>query len=458
MGYMATHREVIGGAAQPEMEPTLANRTTGTSSVGLHYADLGTPAAQLGGGGGSSSSALDRINAQIKRELETGIVSVEYDLGWRPDTNETLKSGAVRYFQDTMYKFIIQPEGKVETISIPELEKFITENQYKDNENTRTLASVAKDLIQEIKRWKPRNEYYGPTSTYNTKTKKHRDVDASILPAFQDYQAFADELNKTRGNPIRTIYYKSVFKPNGERTLELHWEITKEFQRTNMSGKTEYFTRTYYHYSREYQIEPTFEFLRGTTVQSIREEEEEEKKKKEAEQKAKEDDPIRKLKKQIDELRDQRDKLHRKMYGIKFSKQEQEQAREEIKPIEKQLDEAENQLKKLEKEKKKAKELSDEGQRIKQIDAELKKNRTMLDYNSEYYSAKEDVDGRIQEALEKGYIKRENYEARMKQAQSKMKQLEKHKLTPTQRDELQTKTLNLAKEREQLMKEMRKKK
>ena len=48
MGDMATHREVIGGAAQPEMEPTLANRTTGTSSVGFHYADLGTPAAQLG--------------------------------------------------------------------------------------------------------------------------------------------------------------------------------------------------------------------------------------------------------------------------------------------------------------------------------------------------------------------------------------------------------------------------
>ena len=45
---MATHREVIGGAAQPEMEPTLANRTMGTSSVGFHYADLGTPAAQLG--------------------------------------------------------------------------------------------------------------------------------------------------------------------------------------------------------------------------------------------------------------------------------------------------------------------------------------------------------------------------------------------------------------------------
>ena len=45
---MATHREVIGGAAQPEMEPTLVNRTMGTSSVGFHYADLGTSAAQQG--------------------------------------------------------------------------------------------------------------------------------------------------------------------------------------------------------------------------------------------------------------------------------------------------------------------------------------------------------------------------------------------------------------------------
>jgi hypothetical protein len=43
---MATSQGSHGGAGQPEMESTLVNRTTDSSSVGHHYADLGHSAVQ----------------------------------------------------------------------------------------------------------------------------------------------------------------------------------------------------------------------------------------------------------------------------------------------------------------------------------------------------------------------------------------------------------------------------
>ena len=45
MGYMAYTMQPVGHA-QPEMESTLVNRTTDSSSVGTHYAELGQTAAQ----------------------------------------------------------------------------------------------------------------------------------------------------------------------------------------------------------------------------------------------------------------------------------------------------------------------------------------------------------------------------------------------------------------------------
>jgi len=357
---------------------------------------MGGAGGPVRGGGGSSSSVLDRINAQIQRELETGVVSVEYDLGWRPETEEEdITSGARRIGQIGDYKYVLGLpwDENITQMSIPELEAFIRENEKtKDNVLLRRVQT-AKELIERIKKWKPENEYRGGYGrNYNTKTKttKYREIkDKRILPALEDYQKFADELNKIRRNPIRNISYSYVFEPNGDVKLEVYWTIDRS-REEEKDGLKYYYDTSDYYFIRRYSLEP-FRFLKGATFEGIREQEEREKQeaeaKAEAKAKAKEDDPILKLKKQVEELN-----LQRRQYFAK-SGETREQAQQRLAKadeLEAQIEAVKKQIKKLEKERKeKAKterEATAEGQAYKELDEKFK------EAEKKYYKSNKDED------------------------------------------------------------------
>ena len=209
------------------------------------------------------------IEKQIETELDAGEVSVSYDLGWKPETTEKVQSGADRAGQAMDYKYLMRLDSVPTTLDTAVLNKIID-----DPKEDKSRREFAKDLLNDIVMWKPKNVYSSRSAVYNTKTKTGGTNETN--PALEDYQQFADKVNEIRGTPIRTITYNTQFEMNGSRTLMAYWTITRRFYDEVKNAE---YVKEYRHFVRQYQLTPEFKFLGGATIKDVEKEVEEERKK-----------------------------------------------------------------------------------------------------------------------------------------------------------------------------------
>jgi len=355
---------------------------------------------------------------KIKEELKDGKVSVEYELAWKPE-DKNVDSGARRSDRTIGdYKYVLGKSGDVKELDLNLLKERIKELEANTPQDKNKIE-IGKEVLHDIETWKPKNEYYGQEQNYHTQTKKYTEKEptANIKKAIEDYQEFADTINKhIRKNPIRNIYYKTVYRPDGTGGLTMYWNVRRQVDKSSKDDV--YYYRDDHYYVRHYDIAPHFKFTGGDTVKKVEEREEEERKK-EAEEEArkkkaaekKEADPRTAWKKEINDLDDEFDKelklRNRYTRGTpEFAKHEEvmdEIRRKQVK-IKDKIREHEKQLKKekskteegakidaLKKEKKKLeneyykldykkdKERKTEiSERIKEIEAEIKELNKML--------------------------------------------------------------------------------
>ena len=243
---------------------------------------------------GKSKQAIEdnfkKIEEQVKQEVKDGKVSVEYEMRWKPKTVQKVYSGSERYNEKKDYALLglNLEDGKMVLSKIREIVDM--KNTYEKD-----TVELANTLINNIKNWKPENIYSTYRQRYDIKEGSTKTtVDEYLSPAFKDYQEFADDFNKIRGTPIRTIYYRTLFYPDGKSTLEMFWGVHLSY---NIKGET--YRKLEEHYNREYQLTPEFKFIRGTKIINIKEEIEAEKKKEE-ENKEKKEKKIQKKEKKED--------------------------------------------------------------------------------------------------------------------------------------------------------------
>jgi hypothetical protein len=319
---------------------------------------------------------MDRIadiTAQIAEEGKTGRFSFEYDLGWTHDSKQSLVSGGDRQLRHAYYVLIDSAGTEVDVAKVSsrieereaEVRRMCTQLREMPAETRGSLEGaievernrIAKSasILTNVSNWKPENCYWGTGYNYNTKEHNTERHDAVVEQALDDYKLFADDLNKTRGNPIRNIAIRTRINGDGSRTLDASWAIYRE------GGFT------HYYYGREYQILPEFKFLRGTTLKSIADDEQRETDEKEAKRKAfadKKDQPVYILKKKIDACEDEMDAWNRESqraryerfpYGVKRTAEEQVEWRKMYDAHNERFDEYSTTLEKLRKELREAK-------------------------------------------------------------------------------------------------------
>ena len=258
-----------------------------------------------------SREVVDRIadiNKQIEDELKTGFVSFEYDLGWNPpDTKAYLSSGGDRGVKIDYQSFF----GKSDMIDVEKIKQRIKE--LGTDEKNKYAVENLNAILTNLKEWKPMNAYYGYSYNYNTKEKNTDGFDGVVKQALDDYQAFADEVNKRRTTPIRNIAVRHRINPDGSRTLQASWNIQR--------GRY-----AYPYFVRQYQILPVFKFKEGATIAGMEEQERKEKEESEAKEKAmaekkeaKEKDPIYILTKKIEAL--EKEKTDRRREQVKVERE-----------------------------------------------------------------------------------------------------------------------------------------
>lgn len=338
---------------------------------------------------------LIAINKQLEEETKTGIFSIDYDLHWRPKTTEQVYSAASRIPNHQLmdYAYALGISDELTHLDVNKLKDFVKENENKrDDPKTRTYierrVKEARELIETIPAWKPQNYYSSRGVNYNTKKKlTNKDVDEDVLKALNDYQVFADEVNKLRGTPIRNITIRSKFYQDGTRNLTASWTIDRSFSE---NGKDYY--RTHHYFVREYQITPEFKFLKGSTIESIKEEirrtaeEKAAKEKREADRKA--NDPRIPIKEKLDDLDrqvsdirfKQRSLTSKHSYGTDaykavYQSDEYKALQTEERRLFTEKNKLETELKKVEKQLKAARDATEEGSRI----VELKKQKKDLE-------------------------------------------------------------------------------
>ena len=243
---------------------------------------------------------IAEITEQIQQELKDGMVSFDYDLGWKPDTKETLQSGGNRGVR-SMYRHLV--DNTAEMIDVAKLKERKRELEGKKDENN---AKELDGILYNLEHWKPVNAYFGASYNYNTKTQKKDTFDEVVGKALEDYQAFAEDVNKRRRNPIRNITIRHRINADGSRTLQASWDVNRE-------------KYTYPYFVRQYDILPVFRFREGTTLASMEAEERKEQEEVEARMKAqeekkaeKEKDPVYVLTKRIEKLQDESNDNYRK--------------------------------------------------------------------------------------------------------------------------------------------------
>lgn len=331
----------------------------------------------------SKSKGMDRIaeiEKQIETELDAGVVSVLYDLGWKPETTDKVISGGERHTQARDYQYLMRLDSMPTTLDTGAVNKIIG-----DPNEPEWRREFAKMLLKNIVAWKPKNDYYSRSAYYNTKTKTGATDETK--PALEDYQQFADKVNAVRGTPIRTITYNTQFEMNGTRTLMAYWSIVRHlFDEVSQRG----YDKEYQHFVREYQLTPEFKFIGGTTIKDIEKEVEDERKKEEMEkQKAEE-----KAKDPLAILREEYKAVNDLFYKTKYDDPKKESIRQ-------QRQDLDNKVKAIEKERKKTRESTEEGQKVKALQSEdktlMRQQDKLTSWNSDEYKSIE----RRREEIEK---------------------------------------------------------
>lgn len=219
---------------------------------------------------------------KIADELKEGKVSIEYELGWKPE-DKNVVSAARRPERDiSTYRYVLGlPSSDIITeLDIHKLKEKVKELEaLKPETNSREdyKLDASKDLIKRIESWKPKDEYYGKEQNYHTETKKYteKDPSANTKKAIDDYQEFADKVNKLRNSPIRNIYYTTVYRHDGTGGLSMYWRIVRSKTEV-INGKTYDYVMPLHKYVREYDIAPEFKFKSGASIKQVKEELEEE--------------------------------------------------------------------------------------------------------------------------------------------------------------------------------------
>jgi hypothetical protein len=240
------------------------------------------------------------IEDKIARDLKEGVVSVEYDLPWEPE-DKNVVSGARRPLL-TDYKFYIgdkysDPVKKFDLNALKKRKEEIEKKSVKPDSSFQQKEYTAEDVrdldrfIATQEAWKPQNVYRSNTDTnYNTKTKEFsKSQSEGVKKAIADYQEFADDLNKMRKTPIRNIYFRKKFYPDGRTTLDVSWRILRTREIKNKDGSIQIINDPEYPFYREYEVRgDDAKFVGGSTISKVKQEiEEEERKEKEAEEKKK---------------------------------------------------------------------------------------------------------------------------------------------------------------------------
>jgi len=281
---------------------------------------------------------IAEITAQIEEEKKKGLVSFEYDLGWKPQSKESLTSGGNRVVRSTYEDFVDSKDTMIDVAKVnakikeheteserlrremnklPPKEQVYANKEYADmlirRNDVNSKIERLRGILTNIQIWKPVNAYYGSSYGYNTKKRNTEGYDELVRKALDDYQEFADQVNKRRLNPIRTISVRHRINADGSRTLQASWDISRDGYE-------------YPKFVRQYEILPVFKFKEGTTLASIDEEERKEKEKEETkeearrkkkeEKEAREKDPINIIKKKIEELETE--------YNMRQRKQDEE--------------------------------------------------------------------------------------------------------------------------------------
>ena len=248
---------------------------------------------------------IDRIadiNKQIEDELKNEFVSFEYDLGWKPQTKETMRSGGDRGVKFD-YRDLIDRTS--EMIDVAKIKQRIKElGTGKENENR---VNRLNGILTNLKEWKPVNAYFDNYYyKYNTKEKSTERFDGAVKQALDDYQTFADEVNKRRSTPIRNIAVRQRINADGSRTLQASWDIQR--------GQYDY-----PYFVRQYEILPVFNFKEGATIAGMEAAERKEKEEKEV----KEKDPINIVENKIKELeKELKNKTHERNREHALSKRD----------------------------------------------------------------------------------------------------------------------------------------
>lgn len=258
------------------------------------------------------------IQDKIEEEKKKGVFSLRHELPWKPEDKNVI-SGARRpgrMVDDYQYVLGIQ---SVKELDIHLLKEKIKELEATDPKNYK--VEIGKELLQSIPSWKPKNEYYGKEQNYHTETKKYTEKNptTNVKKAIEDYQEFADQINKIRKTPIRNIYYRTVYRPDGTGGLQMYWNI----RRTMREGDKLYY-QDEHKFIRNYDIAPEFKFIGGSTMKQVRDEIEEEEKKEEQKETKKTEKETKKAEKEKEKAEKEKKRMEKDVEKEKEEKRKLE--------------------------------------------------------------------------------------------------------------------------------------
>jgi hypothetical protein len=219
---------------------------------------MATNTRPIAAGAGPS---FDGIIEKARKDKQNNVLATSYPLGWKPEGDQTRweSGGDIAPWQMRVYKSVMRIEGTCTSLDLKALD-VMSMNVKEDTERRKE----AKELLVSLRSWMPQNVYWGPWKYYNTKKKDTGTFNVNEEMALKDYQGFADEVNKKRKNPIRTIVIRETATPDGRIDLTASWTITR------WVGNSAF---DYHHFVRKYQVVPKFKFYEGTTLASLEEEE-----------------------------------------------------------------------------------------------------------------------------------------------------------------------------------------
>lgn len=245
------------------------------------------------------------IEDKIEEEKKKGVFSLEHDLPWKPEDKNVISGTRRPERMLDSYKYVLGTQS-VDKLDIHLLKEKVKELEAANPKDYK--VEIGKELLQTIPSWKPEDEYYGKEHNYHTDTKKYTEKNptTNVKKAVEDYQEFADQINKLRKTPIRNIYYRTVYRPDGTGGLQMYWNIRRMVKEGN---KIHY--QDDYKFIRNYNIAPEFKFVGGSIISKVKQEIEEEEKKEEQKETKKAEKETKKAEKEKEKVEKEKKRMEK---------------------------------------------------------------------------------------------------------------------------------------------------